>query len=89
MLISSIAGILLEIAIKDYGGIAVYQPVVNGVGGNLVAILASRLSTSLHSTGSDPGKWANWAPSKYYLFPYDTFFRKSSKIDMLLAFQSY
>ena len=30
-------------------GIAVYQPVINGAGGNLVAIQASRLSTFLHS----------------------------------------
>lgn len=29
-------------------GVAVFQPVINGVGGNLVAVQASRISTSFH-----------------------------------------
>ncbi|RWS24894.1 solute carrier-like protein [Leptotrombidium deliense] len=33
---------------KLFENIAAYQPVINGVGGNLVAIQASRLSTFLH-----------------------------------------
>lgn len=31
-----------------YRDIAVYQPVINGVGGNLVSVQASRLATELH-----------------------------------------
>jgi solute carrier family 41 len=31
-----------------FEGIAVFQPVINGVGGNLVAVQASRISTALH-----------------------------------------
>jgi solute carrier family 41 len=31
-----------------YGGIALYQPVINGIGGNLVSVQASRISTQLH-----------------------------------------
>ncbi|RNA38478.1 solute carrier family 41 member 1-like isoform X1, partial [Brachionus plicatilis] len=73
MVISSIAGIILEVAIKYYSGVAIYQPVVNGVGGNIVGIFASRLGTSLHKTGNK-GRWAHWAPQKYYLYPYDAFF---------------
>lgn len=78
MLISSLAGIILEIAIKFYSGIAIFQPVVNGVGGNIVGIFASRLGTSLHKTGNK-GKWAYWSPKKFYLYPYDAFFSYTSK----------
>lgn len=46
--ISSIGGCVLDFAIEKFKGIAVYQPVINGVGGNLVAVQASRISTYLH-----------------------------------------
>ena len=46
--ISSVGGFILRITVNIYKGIAVFQPVINGVGGNLVAVQASRLSTSLH-----------------------------------------
>ena len=64
-------------AVRVYKDIAVFQPVANGVGGNLVAIFASRLSTALHST-SVQGTQAEWAPKKWFYYPYDTFFGKSS-----------
>jgi len=48
MIISSISGLILDHAIMKYENIAPFQPVINGVGGNLVAIQASRLSTYLH-----------------------------------------
>ena len=38
-----------------YEGVAVFQPVINGVGGNLVAVQASRISTELHRSGR-PGQ---------------------------------
>lgn len=65
-------------AITVYKDIAVFQPVVNGVGGNLVAIFASRLSTALHRT-STQGSIPSWAPKKFYAYPYDTFFGRLSK----------
>ena len=65
-------------AVRVYKDIAVFQPVVNGVGGNLVAIFASRLSTALHRT-SIPGTLADWAPKRWYNYPWDTFFGKTSK----------
>ncbi|XP_067129804.1 solute carrier family 41 member 1-like isoform X2 [Centruroides vittatus] len=46
--ITSAGGYILEIAIKDYEGMAVFQPVINGVGGNLVAVQASRIATYFH-----------------------------------------
>ena len=64
-------------AVSAYADIAVFQPVVNGVGGNLVAIFASRLSTVLHLT-STQGTAALWSPKKWYSYPYDTFFGKKS-----------
>lgn len=54
MVISSIGGLILDFTVANYNGIAVFQPVINGVGGNLVAVHASRLSTILHQKGK-PG----------------------------------
>ncbi|VBB27771.1 unnamed protein product [Acanthocheilonema viteae] len=48
MLISSAGGFMLESTIKRFPKIAVFQPVINGVGGNLAAIQASRLATFYH-----------------------------------------
>lgn len=78
MVISSAGGSIMGFAVNVYADIAIFQPVVNGVGGNLVAIFASRLSTVLHRTGT-MGTLASWAPSKWYLYPHDTFFSKKSK----------
>lgn len=49
--ISSMGGLILDYTVSAYKGIAVFQPVINGVGGNLVAVQASRLSTWLHQHG--------------------------------------
>ncbi|VIO86140.1 Divalent cation transporter family protein [Brugia malayi] len=48
MLISSAGGFVLESTIKRFPKIAMFQPVINGVGGNLAAIQASRLATFYH-----------------------------------------
>jgi len=57
MLVSSGGGLILDYAVAKFHGIAVFQPVMNGVGGNLVAVQASRMSTYLHTSsgGSGPG----------------------------------
>ena len=78
LVISSASGVLLEKAIKVYRIIATYQPVINGVGGNLVGIYASRLSTSLHRT-SEMGAYVFWAPSKPLNYLKDAFFGKKSE----------
>lgn len=51
MSISSFGGLILDRTVSDpnFEGMAVFTPVINGVGGNLVAIQASRISTYLHS----------------------------------------
>uniref|UniRef100_A0A665WK13 Solute carrier family 41 member n=1 Tax=Echeneis naucrates TaxID=173247 RepID=A0A665WK13_ECHNA len=50
MSISSIGGLILDKTVSnpDFEGMAVFTPVINGVGGNLAAIQASRMSTYLH-----------------------------------------
>lgn len=50
MIISSMGGKILNTVIATYPQIAVFQPVINGVAGNLVGIQASRISTDLHRT---------------------------------------
>lgn len=45
MIISSVGGFILDLAVGQFSGLAVFQPVINGVNGNLAAIHASRLST--------------------------------------------
>lgn len=54
IVISSGGGYILEIASTRYKGLAAYQPVINGVGGNLVAVQASRISTYLHLAAERP-----------------------------------
>lgn len=44
----SMGGLILDYTVSNYKGIAVFQLVINGVGGNLAAVQASRISTSLH-----------------------------------------
>jgi solute carrier family 41 len=45
--------LILDYTISSYKGIAVFQLVINGVGGNLAAVQASRISTSLHKQQND------------------------------------
>jgi len=49
MLISSGGGLILDHAVEIFKGITVFAPVMNGAGGNLVAIQASRMTTYLHA----------------------------------------
>jgi len=48
MFISSVAGFIFDFAVETFQTIAVFQPIINGVGANLVAVQASRISTYLH-----------------------------------------
>uniref|UniRef100_A0A2K5MSX0 Solute carrier family 41 member n=1 Tax=Cercocebus atys TaxID=9531 RepID=A0A2K5MSX0_CERAT len=50
MVISSFGGLILSktVSKQQYKGMAVFTPVICGVGGNLVAIQTSRISTYLH-----------------------------------------
>lgn len=48
MIISSGGGFFLDSAVQRYDKLPPFQPVICGVGGNLVAIAASKISTKLH-----------------------------------------
>lgn len=54
MIISSVGGLILDYTVSNFKGIAVFQLVINGVGGNMAAVHASRMSTNLH-TGNSVG----------------------------------
>ncbi|KAI9227157.1 MAG: hypothetical protein DHS80DRAFT_17656 [Piptocephalis tieghemiana] len=49
MVISSMAGLVLERFVERYAGMAVLVPVLNGISQNIACIFCSRLSTALHS----------------------------------------
>ncbi|KAF8769876.1 solute carrier family 41 member 1-like isoform X1 [Argiope bruennichi] len=74
--ISSAGGCVLDLAIAKFKGIAVFQPVINGVGGNLVAVQASRISTFLHQR-SEMGTLPNSDP-KVCVNPFTAFFGKGA-----------
>jgi solute carrier family 41 len=60
MLISSSGGFVLETAMRNFPQMALFQPVINGVGGNLAAVHASRMTTYFHKScnlGFLPDSW--------------------------------
>lgn len=89
MVISSIGGLILDTTVSDPNlvGIVVYTPVINGIGGNLVAIQASRISTYLH-LHSIPGELPDGPRGCHH--PLKTFFgpgvnNKSAQVLLLLV----
>ncbi|CAO3638306.1 unnamed protein product [Cunninghamella echinulata] len=63
MVISSVAGIVLERYVEKYKGVALLTPVLIGVAGNLGSIYASRISTCLHQSTQE-----NYKSVEYALF---------------------
>lgn len=51
MMLSSLAGLVLQRATHRFKALAPFAPVMNGAGGNLAAVQSSRLSTDLHCNG--------------------------------------
>ncbi|WKY05709.1 hypothetical protein Q1695_006144 [Nippostrongylus brasiliensis] len=66
MLMSSGGGFILENAIRQYPNVAIFQPVINGVGGNLAAVQASRLSTFFHQTATLGELPYDWVVQRFY-----------------------
>ncbi|KRX65901.1 Solute carrier family 41 member 2 [Trichinella sp. T9] len=97
MLISSIicalclfsgSGFILGRSVTQFKGIAVFQPIINGIGGNLVAIQASRISTYLHKN-EKLGKVASYLRGRRTANPFWVFFGKQPHITaawVLLSF---
>lgn len=50
LFISGLGGLVLDQAVGVFNGFAIFQPIINGIGGNLVSVQASRMSTMLHQT---------------------------------------
>nr|XP_046250157.1 solute carrier family 41 member 2 [Scatophagus argus] len=89
MVISSFGGLILDKTVSDQNlaGIIVYAPVINGIGGNLVSIQSSRISTNLHLNYS-PGEVPEDRQSCYT--PCHTFFgsganHQSAQVLLLLV----
>ncbi|KRZ53435.1 Solute carrier family 41 member 2 [Trichinella nativa] len=79
MLISSGSGFILGRSVTQFKGIAVFQPIINGIGGNLVAIQASRISTYLHKN-EKLGKVASYLRGRQTANPFWVFFGKQPHI---------
>lgn len=71
--ISSGGGYILNFAVARYKEIAACQPVINGVGGNLVAVQACRISTYLHQRAKPDAL----TPQELCVSPFTAWFGKS------------
>ncbi|KAI9487947.1 hypothetical protein BDB00DRAFT_885013 [Zychaea mexicana] len=60
MVISSLAGVVLEKYVEEYKGVALLTPVLIGLAGNLGSIYASRISTSLHGETKENCNAVEW-----------------------------
>ncbi|KAL1020755.1 hypothetical protein UPYG_G00004230 [Umbra pygmaea] len=90
MSISSLGGLILDKTVSDpnFEGMAVFTPVINGVGGNLVAIQASRISTYLHFwslPGVLPYKMRQHWPSPITSFFFSGVNSRSARVLFLLV----
>jgi solute carrier family 41 len=80
-------GIVLEQAVGNFSGFVVFQPIINGIGGNLVSVQASKISTMLHQS-SLPGIVP--PHTKIFEMPWRALFRgtpyaKTSRILILMS----
>ncbi|KAG6803272.1 solute carrier family 41 member 3 isoform X1 [Apis mellifera caucasica] len=50
LFISGCGGLVLSGVVDHFTGFAIFNPIINGIGGNLVSVQASRISTTLHQT---------------------------------------
>nr|XP_033338231.1 solute carrier family 41 member 1-like isoform X1 [Megalopta genalis] len=74
LFISGFGGLILDRVVDEYKGFVIFQPIINGIGGNLVSVQASRISTTLHQTtimGILPPS------SKMWVSPWTALFRGS------------
>lgn len=50
LFISGLGGLVLDKAVVLFDGFVLFQPIINGIGGNLVSVQASKISTMLHQS---------------------------------------
>ncbi|XP_072307770.1 solute carrier family 41 member 1 [Eucyclogobius newberryi] len=90
MAISSVGGLILDKTVTNpnFAGMAVFTPVINGVGGNLVAVQASRISTFLHMNAlpmGDPNPTPRKCPTPCTSFLGSTVNSRSARVLFLLV----
>ncbi|XP_063116282.1 solute carrier family 41 member 3 isoform X4 [Cavia porcellus] len=90
MVISSFGGLILSKTISkhQYKGMAIFTPVVCGVGGNLVAIQTSRISTYLHiwsTPGILPLQMKKFWPNPCSIFCTSEINSKSARVLLFLV----
>uniref|UniRef100_A0A674NTZ0 Solute carrier family 41 member n=1 Tax=Takifugu rubripes TaxID=31033 RepID=A0A674NTZ0_TAKRU len=90
MAISSVGGLILDKTVTNpnFVGMAVFTPVINGVGGNLVAVQASRISTYLHINGvpmGDPNPTSRKCPTPCTSFFGSSLNARSARVLFLLV----
>ncbi|XP_076262571.1 solute carrier family 41 member 1-like [Rhynchophorus ferrugineus] len=87
LFISGAGGLVLDKAVNQYPGYVTFQPIVNGIGGNLVSVQSSRTSTMLHKTsvkGVIPPHTKQWvAPWTALIF--GVFPAKTARILLVLS----
>jgi solute carrier family 41 len=66
MFISSMGGLVLSKTVLNFPGIAIYSPIINGMGGNLAAVQASRICTHLHLSSTAHRSGDNSSPTPQY-----------------------
>jgi solute carrier family 41 len=68
-------GLILSTVVQFFNGFVVFQPIINGVGGNLVSVQASKISTMLHQ-GTIFGEMPSY--TKILEVPWRALFGKSN-----------
>ncbi|XP_011501957.1 PREDICTED: solute carrier family 41 member 1-like [Ceratosolen solmsi marchali] len=83
LFISGLGGLILDQAVDNLKGFVIFQPIINGIGGNLVSVQASRISTMLHQS-TLIGILPPW--TKTWVTPWTALFRgtPSAKTSRLL-----
>lgn len=80
-------GLVLMKAVGEFSDYEVFSPIINGIGGNLVSVQASRIATLLHQT-SKPGVMPSHSrvfENPYRALAYGTPYAKSSRIFILMS----
>ncbi|RWS04494.1 solute carrier family 41 member 1-like protein [Dinothrombium tinctorium] len=85
MIIQNTSGAILESFLQRFDRMAAFQPVINGFGGNLVAVQSSRIATYLHKYGKK--KQLPESDPHIFIGPWKLFFGKGphGKLALILS----
>lgn len=91
LFISGSGGLILDLAVDRFYGYTMFQPIINGLGGNLVSVQASRISTMLHKTsfeGVIPSHTKQWV-NPYTALIQGVLPAKSARLLLILSIPGY